>query len=68
MTAGWCDIQVKRLLLATHGNFRTVLDCAAKAGNIGVWAAVVDIHRREGLLDEVHVHQMQNAPLIACSL
>lgn len=39
-----------------------MLGCAAKAGNIGVWAAVADIYRREGLLEQVLVDKRSTAP------
>lgn len=68
MTARLCNFQVKSLLRQRHHFHGTLLECAANGGIIEMWAAVVDILRGEGLLEEVHVDEMQNGPPIFCCL
>lgn len=47
--------QVKSLLQASDVMSETVLHVASKGGNIGMWTAVVDVLKGEGLLEEVRV-------------
>ena len=52
------------MLLASddlHGNVK-ILHRATSVGNIGVWAAVVDILKGEGLLEEVNIESRRAAP------
>ena len=50
-------VQIKSLLLGSDGMYGTVLHTAARGGNIGVWAALVDGLKKERLLEEVGVDE-----------
>lgn len=48
-----CVFQVKSLLLSRGAYGRSMLVQIASGGNIGMWAAMVDVLKKEGLLEEV---------------
>lgn len=57
-------VQIKSLLLGSDGMYGTVLHTAARGGNIGVWAALVDGLKKERLLEEVGVDESGTFPSI----